>query len=99
MKKDIKFFALGGMDEKSKNCYILEVEGSIYIFNVGVKRPDVKQVGIKYLVADFKYLVENKKRIKGIFIGVPTFDNYAGLEYLLTQLNVNVPVYTNVIGE
>lgn len=35
----INIFALGGLDENGKNCYIFEFNEKIYIVNTGTKVP------------------------------------------------------------
>ena len=64
----IKMFALGGLDECGKNCYVVEVDNSIFIFDCGVKFASGNLLGIDYIMPDFSYFVKNKKKIKGLFI-------------------------------
>ncbi len=59
----IKIFALGGLNESGKNMYVVSVDDDIFIFDAGLKYADDKMLG-----ADFNFLKENIKKIKGIFI-------------------------------
>ena len=64
----IKIFSLGGLNETGKNMYIVDVDNDIFVLDAGLKYADDKMLGIDYILPNFDYLKENKKRIKGIFI-------------------------------
>lgn len=64
----IKIFSLGGLNENGKNMYIVEVDDNIFVFDAGLKYATDKMLGIDYILPDYTYLKENKKRIKGIFL-------------------------------
>ena len=64
----IKMFSLGGLNEIGKNMYVVEVDNDIFVFDAGLKYPDDKLLGVDYIMPNYDYLKENKKRIKGIFI-------------------------------
>ena len=64
----IKIFALGGLNENGKNMYVVEVDKDIFVFDAGLKYDNEKKLGIDYIIPSFDYLVQNKKRIKGVFI-------------------------------
>lgn len=64
----IKIFGLGGLNESGKNMYIVEVNNDIFIFDAGLKYADDSILGIDYIIPNYDYLIENKDRIKGVFI-------------------------------
>ena len=64
----IKIFGLGGLSENGKNCYIVDIDNDIFIFDCGLKYATSNLFGIDYIMPDFSYLEKNKNRIKGIFI-------------------------------
>ena len=64
----IKIFALGGLNEYGKNMYVVEVNEDIFVFEAGLKYADDKMLGIDYIIPNYDYLIENKNRIKGIFL-------------------------------
>lgn len=64
----IKIFALGGLNEVGKNMYVIEVDNDIFVFDAGLKYADDKMLGVDYIIPNYDYLKENKKRIKGVFI-------------------------------
>ncbi|MBQ0045643.1 MAG: ribonuclease J [Mycoplasma sp.] len=94
----IEFLCLGGQDEKDKVCDALVIDGDIFVLGCGIHCPSVIQLGIKKIVADFSYLIDNKQKIKGIFIPTPNYNLYGGLEFLLKNLP-NVPVFTSHLGQ
>ncbi|MGL5268243.1 MAG: ribonuclease J [Spiroplasma sp.] len=82
----IKFVALGGLDERGKNLYLIEINNNIFVFDVGLKFPEREMLGIDVIIPDFSYLKENRQRIKAIFISKPSDDNFGALPYLLRDL-------------
>lgn len=64
----IKIFSLGGLNENGKNMYIVDVDNDIFVLDAGLKFADDRMLGVDYIIPNFDYLKENKKRIKGIFI-------------------------------
>ena len=64
----IKIFALGGLNEIGKNMYVVEVDDDIFIFEAGLKYASDDLLGIDYIIPNYDYLIDNKDRIKGLFI-------------------------------
>ena len=64
----IKIFAFGGLNENGKNMYAIDVNNDLFIFDAGLKYADDKMLGVDYIIPDFKFLQDNLKRIKGIFL-------------------------------
>ncbi|MBD5422970.1 MAG: ribonuclease J [Mycoplasma sp.] len=89
---DVKFFALGGLDENGKNCYVLDINDDLFVINFGTKVPIVSTYGIDTLIPDYSYLKNNAKRIKGIFIVDTKNDSLSGLPWLLMEIP-NVPIF------
>ena len=93
----IKIHALGGLDENGKNCYIVEVDESIYVFDCGLKFAQENLYGIDYIIPEFSYLVKNKKRIKGLFLTHGHYESIgATLDLLgdIPKLKVYATTYT-----
>ncbi len=95
----ISFVALGGLDQKAKNCYVLEIDNEIFVFNTGIEEKLNESLGINKIIPDYRYLVENKNRIKGIFFGTPTSSNIGSLTTLLERIGFDVPIITTDIGK
>lgn len=64
----IKIFSLGGLNENGKNMYVVNIDENIFVLDAGLKYADDRMLGIDYIIPNFDYLKENKKKIKGLFI-------------------------------
>lgn len=82
----IKICALGGLNEKGKNMYIVEVDKDIFIFEAGLKYASDDLLGIDYIIPNFDYLIENKDRIIGLFITHGHDEQIGAISDLLTYL-------------
>ena len=90
----IKFFALGGQDEKGKNCYILEVNDNIFMIDAGIKNPVVSRLGIDTIIPNFNYIKTNRNKFQGVFISSALDSSFAALPWLLKQVE-HVKIYTS----
>ena len=87
----IKIFALGGLNEIGKNMYIVEVDSSIFVLDAGLKYADDRMLGIDYVLPSYDYLIENKDKIKGIFISHGHDSQYGAIPDIIEDLpNVNI---------
>ena len=82
----IKIFSLGGLSEIGKNCYVVEVDNDIFVFDCGLKFASGNLLGIDYIIPDFTYLIKNQKRIKGIFITHGHRENMGSVCDLLKEI-------------
>lgn len=83
----IKIFSLGGLNESGKNMYVVDVDNDLFIFDAGLKYADDKMLGVDYIIPDLKFLKDNLKRIKGIFI-THAHEKYMGA---VSDIVKNVP--------
>ena len=83
---NIKVFSLGGLDELGKNCYIVEINNDIFVFDCGLKYANENLYGIDYIIPDFDYLIENQKRIKGVFLTHGHYENMGAIKDLLIDI-------------
>lgn len=100
----IKVFALGGLDERGKNLYVVEVNDKIFVFDAGIRLPEREILGIDIIIPDYTYLKENKQRIEGIFISKPSDDVFGALPYILKDFNkikpeYKVPIFTSKLTD
>lgn len=89
--ENIKLAALGGVGEIGKNMYIVEVDEDLFVLDAGLMFPENEMLGIDIVIPDVTYLVQNKDRIKGIFLTHGHEDHIGALSYLLRQ--IQAPVY------
>ena len=83
----IKIFSLGGLNENGKNMYVIEVNDDIFVMDAGLKYADEHMLGIDYMIPDIKYLKDNQKRIKGLFLTHGHFENNGALPDILKDLS------------
>ncbi len=88
----IRIFALGGLNESSKNMYVVEVNNDIFVFEAGLKYADDKFLGVDYIVPDYSYIKNNINRVKGIFISHAHQEQIGALRNILEEIP-NVKVY------
>ena len=88
----VRIFALGGLDEDGKNMYVVENDDDIFVMEAGIKYPDGDQLGVEMIIPDFRYLSENRDRIKAVFISHGHDDVMAALPNLIREIP-KVPVY------
>lgn len=82
----ISIFGLGGLNENGKNCYIVNVDDNIFVFDCGIKYASSNLLGIDYIMPDFSYLVKNKNKIKGIFVTHGHGENMGAIKDLIDDL-------------
>ena len=82
----IRVFSLGGLNENGKNLYVIEINNRILLFDAGLKYASEKMLGVDYVIPDFEYLLQNKKRIVGLFISHAHYENMGAVTDLLKQI-------------
>ena len=88
----IKIFALGGLNENGKNMYIVEVNDNIFVFDAGLKYPQANMLGVDYIIPKYDYIINNKEKVKGIFIS-HSHEGNMGAIYDILKEEPNFPVY------
>lgn len=86
----IRLMALGGLDEDGKNMYCIEINDDIFVVDAGLKYPDNQQLGVNYIIPDFSYLIENKDRVKAIFITHGHDDVMMAISHVLKEADFDV---------
>lgn len=83
---NIKIFSLGGLNEMGKNCYCIEIDKDIFVFDCGLKYANENLYGIDYIIPDFEYLIKNKNRIKGVFLTHGHYENMGAAADLIKEI-------------
>ncbi|ELD8070576.1 ribonuclease J [Staphylococcus pseudintermedius] len=91
--KDIRIIPLGGVGEIAKNMYIVEVDDEMFMLDAGLKFPEDEMLGIDIVIPDIQYVLENKHKLKGIFLTHGHEHAIGAVSYILEQ--VEAPVYAS----
>ena len=91
MAEKLKIIPLGGLDEIGKNCTVLEYGKDMIVIDCGVGFPEEDMYGVDLVIPDFSYLVENQKKLRGLFITHGHEDHIGSIPYAMKM--VNCPVH------
>ena len=89
--ENLKVMFLGGVGEIGKNMTVLEYGNDIIVIDSGLAFPGDDMPGIDLVVPDISYLIENRNKVRGIYLTHGHEDHIGALPYVLGELPV--PVY------
>ena len=95
MNDVVKVFALGGLDENGRDCYVIEINNDIFVLDCGTSLPDKTIPGIDYLAPNPDYLIKNKDRVKAYLISHGHDESMSALKYFYHK--APAPVYCSKI--
>ncbi len=91
MAEKLKIIPLGGLDEIGKNITVLEYGKDMIVVDCGVGFPDEEMYGVDLVIPDFTYLIQNAKKLRGMFITHGHEDHIGSIPYCMQQ--VNCPIH------
>ncbi len=86
MAEKLKIISLGGLDEIGKNITVLEYGKDMIVVDCGVGFPDEDMYGVDLVIPDFSYLVQNAKKLRGMFITHGHEDHIGSIPYCMQQV-------------
>ena len=86
MPDRIKVFALGGLDENGRDCYIVEINDDIFVLDAGISLPDKNFPGVDCLLPNYDYLVKNKSKIRAYIMTHGHDENIGALPDIIPLL-------------
>ncbi len=88
--KRVKIMFFGGVGEIGKNMTAIECGNDIIIIDAGAIFPTEETPGFDLIVPDITYLVENKRKVRGVILTHGHEDHIGGVPYLLKEFKVPV---------
>ncbi|NMB70211.1 ribonuclease J [candidate division WWE3 bacterium] len=92
----LKIIKMGSDVGATKNMVVYESGDDIIIVDCGVGFPDGETLGVDVVIPDITYLLENREKVRGIFVTHVHEDHFGAIPYIIEDLPV--PIYTNRIA-
>ncbi len=82
----LRIIPLGGMCEIGKNMTCIEYGNDMIIVDVGMAFAEENMPGVDAVIPDFTYVIENKSKLRGIFLTHGHEDHIGSLPYFLSEI-------------
>ena len=98
MAEKLKIIPLGGLDEIGKNITVLEYGRDMIIVDCGVGFPEEDMYGVDLVIPDFSYLVQNAKKLRGMFVTHGHEDHIGSIPYCMQQVTCPIHATPMTLG-
>ncbi len=98
MAEKLKIIPLGGLDEIGKNITVLEYGRDMIVVDCGVGFPEEDMYGVDLVIPDFTYLVQNAKKLRGMFITHGHEDHIGSIPYCMQQVTCPIHATPMTLG-
>ena len=89
--KTLRLVPLGGLGEIGKNMMAVEYGENILIIDTGIMFPENDMLGIDYIIPDFRYVTENRDKVRGIVVTHGHEDHTGAIRHVLAE--IQAPIY------
>src|SRR3989339_9303 len=84
--KNLRIIPLGGCEEVGRNMTVFEYDGDVVILDMGIQFPEEDMPGIDYIIPNAKYLMGERKNIRGVIFSHGHLDHIGAAPILLEKL-------------
>jgi len=91
MEKVLSVIPLGGVEEIGMNMTVMEYGEDMIIIDAGLMFPEEDMLGVDFVIPDFTYIIENREKVRAIFLTHGHEDHVGALPFLLRE--IRVPIY------
>jgi len=91
MDNVLSVIPLGGVEEIGMNMTVMEYGEDMIIIDAGLMFPTEDMLGVDFVIPDFTYVLENRDKVRAIFLTHGHEDHTGALPFLLKE--IKVPVY------
>jgi len=91
MDKVLSVIPLGGVEEIGMNMTVMEYGEDMIIIDAGLMFPQEDMLGVDFVIPDFTYVLENREKVRAIFLTHGHEDHVGALPFLLRE--IKVPIY------
>ncbi len=91
MDNILSVIPLGGLEEIGLNMTVMEYGQDMIIIDAGLMFPTEDMLGVDFVIPDFTYVLENRDKLRAIFLTHGHEDHVGALPFLLKE--IRVPVY------